>query len=102
MYRTRSVAVQATLVLVIIGLVLIIALKLWQGYQAKLSFRTDNPSGNNLAARYLVLGSWPASNSNNLAVDQFNQFVIDPELRQGMPSDSSLTPPDNKDNKLGE
>lgn len=44
-------------------------------YQSVENIRSENPSGSTLAERYLILGDWPASRTNNL-----NNFTLNYQI----------------------
>jgi len=68
--------IQASLIIAIIAVITVNGLMIYQDYQAKTLFKSDNIYGTNLAARYLVLGDWPASQSNKHMITHFADFEI--------------------------
>jgi len=76
MMKKLNIVIQLGLISSILGLTSVNTVMAWQDYQAKLAFKTDSSAGKNLAERYLVLGSWPASRQDNTAISQYHKFEI--------------------------
>ncbi|NRA84600.1 MAG: hypothetical protein HRU22_12770 [Gammaproteobacteria bacterium] len=66
--------IKVSLIMAILAVVSINSLMIYQDYQAKISIKSDSIYGSNLAARYLVLGDWPASQSNDHMITHFADF----------------------------
>lgn len=75
--KSSTLFVQLILTILIIMLFSVNIVPAWLSYQQKIALTSENPTGANLAERYLISGNWPASKENNSAIKQYRQYVME-------------------------